>query len=280
MNADRPSHTALRAAAHRAAHQTLEDGRIFRDPLALSILGAEPQAVFSSPLDEPRARAMRRFIAARSRFAEERLAAAVARGVHQYVVLGAGLDTFAQRNPFDSLRVFEVDHPATQAWKRERLRQAGLPPSSALAYAPADFERETLAAGLTAAGFQIGEPAFFSWLGVVVYLTREAIMDTLTFIAEGANEVVFDYGEPNTAYPKDLQPGLAARAARMAAIGEPWLTRFEPAKLAAQLASLGFDRIEDLAPAEIATRFLGLARPDGPGGHVISARVTRSLGRA
>jgi methyltransferase (TIGR00027 family) len=214
MNADQPSHTALRAAAHRAAHQICEDGRTFKDPLALPILGAEPQAVLSSPLEAPAVRSMRLFIAARSRFAEERLAAAVARGVRQYVVLGAGLDTFAQRNPFDGLRVFEVDHPATQAWKRERLAQAGLPPSASLAYAPVDFERETLAAGLAAAGFRAEAPALFAWLGVVVYLTRAAIFDTLAFIADGANEVVFDYGEPNAAFPKHLQPRLTARRPR------------------------------------------------------------------
>jgi methyltransferase (TIGR00027 family) len=273
MNLDQPSHTAQRAAAHRAAHQILEDGRIFRDPLAIAILGAQPQSVLSSPLDAPRVRAMRLFIAARSRFAEERLAAAVARGVRQYVVLGAGLDTFAQRNPFEGLKVFEVDHPATQCWKRERLAQAGLAPSASLTFAPVDFERETLAAGLAAAGFRTSEPAFFSWLGVVVYLTRAAIMDTLALITQGANEVVFDYGEPNAAYPKELQPQLAARDARLAAMGEPWLTRFEPAELAARLAELGFDEVEDLGPAEIADRFLGVARADGPGGHLVSARV-------
>jgi methyltransferase (TIGR00027 family) len=221
---------------------------------------------------------MRLFIAARSRFAEERLAAAVARGVRQYVVLGAGLDTFAQRNPFEGLRVFEVDHPATQAWKRERLRQAGLPPSASLAYAPVDFERQTLAAGLAAAGFQTEAPAVFAWLGVVVYLTRAAVFDTLAFIAKGANEVLFDYGEPNAAFPRDHQPRLAAREARLAAMGEPWLTRFEPVELAAQLARLGFDAVEDLGPAEIAARFLGVARPSGPGGHLVSARVTQSTG--
>ena len=278
MNADLPSRTALGAAAHRAAHQLCEDGRVFKDPLALAILGAEPASVLSSPLDTPDVRSLRLFIAARSRFAEERLAAAVARGVRQYVVLGAGLDTFAQRNPYDGLRVFEVDHPATQVWKRERLRQAGFAPSTSLAYAPVDFERETLAAGLAAAGFRAEAPAFFAWLGVVVYLTRAAVFDTLVFIAKGANEVVFDYGQPKSAHPADHQPRLAAREAKLAAIGEPWLTRFEPAELSAQLATLGFDAVEDLGPAEIAARFLGVPRPDGPGGHVVSARVTRSGG--
>jgi methyltransferase (TIGR00027 family) len=139
---------------------------------------------------------MRLFIAARSRFAEENLATAVARGVRQYVVLGAGLDTFAHRNPFteQGLRVFEVDYPATQAWKQRRLADAGLISPASLTFAPVDFERQTLADGLAAAGFDAAAPAFFSWLGVAVYLTRTAIRETLAFIAglRSGGEVVFD----------------------------------------------------------------------------------------
>jgi methyltransferase (TIGR00027 family) len=273
MRTGQPSRTALRAAAHRAAHQTCEDGAVFRDPLATSILGAAPERVLASPLDAPEVRSMRLFIAARSRFAEERLAVAVARGVRQYVVLGAGLDTFALRNPFAGLKVFEVDHPASQAWKRERMREAALAPSETLTFAPVDFERETLAGGLAAAGFQAEAPAVFAWLGVVVYLTRTAVFDTLAFIAGGANEVVFDYGEPNAAFPKDRRPRLAAREARLAEMGEPWLTRFEPPELATKLSELGFEEVEDLGPGDIAARFLGLPGRKGPGGHLVSARV-------
>ena len=274
MTPGQPSRTALRAAAHRAAHQTCEGGRVFRDPLAPAILGDEPQSVLGPDLDAAPVRSMRLFIAARSHFAEQRLAAAVARGVRQYVVLGAGLDTFALRNPFADLKVFEVDHPATQAWKRERSREAALAPSQTLTFAPVDFERQTLAAGLAAAGFQAGEPAFFAWLGVVVYLTRTAVFETLAYIAGGAHEVVFDYGEPNAAFPKDRQPWLAAREARLAQMGEPWLTRFEPPELATKLSELGFDEVEDLGPGEIAARFLDLPGREGPGGHLVSARVT------
>jgi methyltransferase (TIGR00027 family) len=196
METGQPSRTALGAAAHRAAHQSLDEGRIFADPLALAVLGAAPAEIFGDDLDRPANRAMRAFIAARSRFAEESLAAAAARGVRQYVVLGAGLDTFAHRNPFvdAGLRVFEVDHPATQAWKRRRLAEAGLASPGSLSFAPVDFERQTLAAGLAAAGFDAGRPAFFSWLGVVVYLTRPAVVDTLAFIAAlpAGAAVVFD----------------------------------------------------------------------------------------
>ncbi|HEY3798656.1 MAG TPA: SAM-dependent methyltransferase [Caulobacteraceae bacterium] len=272
MQPGQPSHTALRAAAHRAAHQSLERGRIFHDPLAVPVLGADPQAIFET--GSAASRGMRLFIAARSRFAEESLAAAVLRGVRQYVVLGAGLDTFAHRNPFApiGLRVFEVDHPQTQGWKRTRLAEAGLAPPPTLTFAPVDFERQTLAEGLAAAGFDAAAPAFFSWLGVVVYLTRPAIFETLSFIARlpGA-EVVFDYGEPVSAYPPGERPAQQARIDRMARLGEPWLTRFTADELEADLRGAGFDRVEDLGPADIGRRFYGVKRPAGPGGHLVKA---------
>ncbi|HTX48364.1 MAG TPA: SAM-dependent methyltransferase [Caulobacteraceae bacterium] len=275
MRPGQPSHTALRAAAHRAAHQLIEGGRVFADPLALPVLGEAPGEVFGADLERPATRAMRLFIAARSRFAEASLAAAVARGVRQYVVLGAGLDTFAHRNPFadEGLRVFEVDYPATQAWKRERLAAARLATPASLTFAPVDFERQTLAEGLANAGFDPAAPTFFSWLGVAVYLTRSAVIETLAFVAQRppGSEVVFDYGEPVSSYPPDQQPRQAARLARMAAIGEPWLTRFTPAELVDDLLGLGFDTLEDLGPAEIGRRFHGRDRPDGPGGHLMRA---------
>src|SRR5204862_4639541 len=146
---------------------------------------------------DPAQRSMRLFVAARSRFSEETMAACVARGVRQVVILGAGLDTFSLRNPHAGVTVYEVDYPATQAWKRERLAQAGvaLPPS--LTFASVDFERQSLADGLAAAGFRSDRPAYFQWLGVTPYLTREAIVATLDFVAaiKGA-EIVFDYAEP------------------------------------------------------------------------------------
>jgi methyltransferase (TIGR00027 family) len=275
MQQGQPSYTAMRAAAHRAAHQVIEQGRVFSDPLALAVLGASPEAVFGDEIDRPATRGMRLLIAARSRFAEESLAAAVARGVRQYVLLGAGLDTFAHRNPFAAagLRVFEVDHPATQGWKRERLAAAGLEPPASLSFAPTDFERQTLADGLAAAGFDFARPAVFAWLGVVIYLTRAAVLETLGFVAglPAPSEVVFDYGMPRSAHPPGEQAGHARREARVAAMGEPWITRFTPGELAAELAQLGFDELEDLGPADISRRFLGVDRPDGPGGHLIRA---------
>lgn len=275
MQSGQPSRTAFAAAAHRAAHQLLEAGRVFADPLATVLLGAPPESLTGESAQQPAAQGMRLFIAARSRFAEESLAAAVARGVRQYVVLGAGLDTFAHRNPFAELglRVFEVDYPATQAWKRRRLGEAGLTSPPSLTFAPIDFERQTLAQGLAAAGFDAAAPAFFSWLGVVVYLTREAVLQTLgTIASQPGGEVVFDYGMPISSFlTPEARARQTARAAQAAALGEPWLTRFEPPELAEALLGLGFDELEDLGPAQIARRFLGTTRRDSPGGHLMRA---------
>src|SRR5580704_178111 len=179
------SRTAQRVAIRRAAHQLLDRPRVFDDPFALRIIGSEAAEELRSNPKEHHAfsRAFRAFMAARSRYAEDELACAVARGVRQYVVLGAGLDTFAYRNPHAGLWVFEVDHPATQAWKREQLEQVDIAVPQSLAFAPVDFERVSLGEGLDAAGFDRAAPAIFTWLGVVPYLTEQAVFATLGLIA-------------------------------------------------------------------------------------------------
>jgi methyltransferase (TIGR00027 family) len=140
----------------------------------------------------------------------------LSRAFGQYVVLGAGLDTFAYRNPFADLRVFEVDHPDTQAWKRERLRHGGIAVPESMRFAPVDFERDTLAHGLEAVGFRGEEPAFFSWLGVVPYLTREAAFATLRFIAgmPRGSGVVFDYSIPREMMTENERRAFDALAER------------------------------------------------------------------
>src|ERR1700759_1959674 len=162
MRAGEPSQTARGAAAYRAIHQTLEGGVIFADPFATEIIDADTRSTLDELATNPALRPMRLFIVARSRFSEDALANCVARGVRQVVVLGAGLDTFSLRNPFSSqgVRVFEVDYPATQVWKRERLAGAGLAIPASLTFAPVDFERQSLAEGLLQAGFQHDHPAF------------------------------------------------------------------------------------------------------------------------
>jgi methyltransferase (TIGR00027 family) len=281
VQAGQPSHTARGAAAYRAIHQTLEGGAIFSDPFAAKILDDETRARLDETAADPSLRPWRLFIAARSRFSEDTLAACVARGVRQIVVLGAGLDTFSLRNPHASqgVRVFEVDYPATQGWKRERLKQAGLAIPTSLTFAPVDFERQSLADGLTAAGFQADRPAFFQWLGVVMYLSRDAVSATLDFIARvPESEVVFDYAEPFENYPADRRENVMAVAARAASLGEPWLSLFDPLELSEILRNKGFGVVEDLGLAELTERFYGALKQGiviGPGAHVLRARNTR-----
>ena len=266
----------MAAARHRAAHQLLEHGRIFSDPLALRILGEDADSFAREAEENPSARRMRIFIAVRTRFAEDALAAAVERGVRQLMVLGAGLDTYAWRGGMrERVRVFEVDHPATQVWKRQRLAEAALALPSCLTFAPIDFERETLAAGLAAVGFDPAEQTFFTWLGVVPYLTEEAVWSTLGFIASLPNgaHVVFDYSDPPDSLPPEMRALHDRRAARVAELGEPWINYFEADKLRAQLTSLGFSTVEDLGPPEIASRYFPnrLSSIPGKGGHILRA---------
>src|SRR5579859_3273138 len=187
-----PSSTALLVATMRAAH------RLFDDPLALTILGPGAEAALRADpyrFNDQISRGLRASLIVRSRVAEDELARAVSAGVSQYVVLGAGLDTFAYRNPFPELRVFEIDHPSTQAWKRECLARAGIAVPDGLTFASVDFEEGgTLADGLAAAGFDRAAPTCFSWLGVTMYLREEAVYDTLRWIASlpAGSSVTFD----------------------------------------------------------------------------------------
>ncbi len=187
----------MAVARARAYHQVAEEPRVFTDLLALRIIGesALRDSEFGHGLDPDLVCHRRLFIAARSRFADDTVAAAVARGTGQVVILGAGLDTTAYRNTHEEVRFFEVDHPDTQEWKRRRLSEVGIAIPSSLTFAPIDFERSTLAAGLAKAGLDRTRSALFIWLGVVMYLTRTSVEDVLRYIAGpgGESEVVFDY---------------------------------------------------------------------------------------
>ncbi|MBF6175986.1 class I SAM-dependent methyltransferase [Nocardia blacklockiae] len=271
MDNQEPSRTALVTAYARAYHQIADRPRILTDPLAARLLGVTDDELseFDSPAADPESslgalrfgvsdRPRRLFFAARARFAEDRVAEAVTTGVRQVVILGAGLDTFAYRNPYPGLRVFEVDHPATQAWKHRRLAASGIDRPEALAFVPVDFETDSLATRLDEAGFSRTEPAVFVWLGVVYYLTPDAARATLDYIARQSEsvEVVFDY----LADTDEDRAQLRARAQRAAAVGEPWFSYFAPHDIAAQLRALGFTDIEDHAAANLIAGYL-----DGPG---------------
>ena len=282
MEDHQPSRTAQGAALHRAAHQLLDTPPVFTDPFALKIIGREAESELRAALIRIRTEraGLRAFIAARSRFSEDTLAEAVAEGVRQYVLLGAGLDTFAYRaaKAFPGLSVFEVDHPATQGWKRERLAEAGITVPDVLTYAPVNFETETMAAGLARAGFDAKAPAVFAWLGVVPYLTREAIMATLGFIADlpRGTTVTFDYGEPPS--ERDVAATAAHRemAERVAASGEPFRSFFKAEDLKRDMAALGFSIVEDFDAATLNTRYFSGREDDlrlRGGGHLMRARI-------
>lgn len=269
MDTGAPSATALGAARLRAVHQILEYPRVLHDPYAIRILGPGAETELRDGLakyQETRTRGLRAGMVLRSRYADDRFQAALARGVRQYVVLGAGLDTFSWRNPYPEhlLRIFEIDHPATQAWKRARLTEMGMAVPLSLTFAPVDFERESLSDGLARAGFRTDQPAFFSWLGVAIYLSEDAVMQTLRTIAACApkSEVVFDFTIPASSLRASSRRGRAASAAAVARLGEPWITFFTPEEIAARSREAGFSASTVLGPAEANRRYFA-ARTDG-----------------
>src|ERR1700677_777540 len=230
-------------ARQRAAHQVLDHGSILDDPFAIKILPEGEKDVLQLANTHPLASIGRLLTAARSRIAEDALSNAVERGVRQIVILGAGLDTFALRNPHGArqVRIYEVDHPATQAWKHQRLAEAQIVLPPWLILVPVDFEQDDVGEKLVAAGFQQKSPAFFTWLGVVPYLTQDAIGRTLDYMSSIQNsEVVFDYMEPPEAFSEELRQIEKERSAQLEKIGERSDTRFEAAGMAAILRSHGF----------------------------------------
>jgi methyltransferase (TIGR00027 family) len=284
MDEHRPSTTAQRVALRRAAHQLLDDPKILDDPIALRIIGRESALLLQADPahfeEMPLAPYLRASMAARSRYAEDELALGIQRGVTQYVILGAGLDTFAYRNPHPTgtLRVFEVDHPRTQVWKRDRLEEGGIPLPADLTFVPVDFETQTLADGLAMAGVDPNNITFFSWLGVTPYLTLEAIMATLRCIASfpPGSGVVFEYMIPPSQLTETQRIYFDLLAARVASVGEPWLTFFNPPDLIDLLRGMGFSHLIDNGPVEINARYCG-NRTDGLRvgslSHLLSAQV-------
>ncbi|MEO8218100.1 MAG: class I SAM-dependent methyltransferase [Acidobacteriota bacterium] len=282
MREGRGSRTAERVAERRAAHQLLDSPLVFEDPLALSVI---PPEVASSLLDNPQqydrsipGRYLRAFLVVRSRVAEDSLREAVKRGVQQYVVLGAGFDTFAFRNPHPArtLRIFEVDHPDTQAIKLSRLKDAGIQPGSDVTFIPVDLSKEPLQSALLQHGFDESSPSFFSWLGVVLYLEVEDIRRIWRYVGSlaGGTTMVFDYAVNPSSLSFPARLTLKFMAARVASIGEPWKTYFDPGAIDSELRAAGFASVQDLGQAELNHRFFS-GRSDGfrvgEGGRIIVA---------
>ena len=243
-----PSLTAFTAAAARAAHLIVDDDPpIFADALAGAMLGDRAEELIGyhrAHGTHPVLAGARAQVTCRSRYTEDSLADAIRRGVGQYVVLGAGLDSFGYRSPLAGrVRVFEIDHPATQDYKR-RIR----PTPDGLTFIPVDFMVDSLCAGLDRAGFDVAEPAFVGWLGGTMYLDSTAIERTVSVLGGLApgTEVVVDYMLPAgwRDATGDTYADLIGQAS--AEWGEPWLSLFTPDAMAALLARHGFGAVRDV----------------------------------
>lgn len=289
MEEDRASFTALMTAYSRGHHSRYDSPRIFDDFLAHSMLSEDEReavellimAAFRSfnPVGAAafpdrasalewlmQASAAAPIVLGRARYAEECLERAIAAGARQYVILGAGLDTFAFRRPdlAAGLRIFEVDHPATQAHKRRRLAELGweLPPP--LHFVPVDFMTQRLGAALRASAYDPQLPAFFSWLGVTYYLTAAAVFATLreiAAIAPSGSGLVFDYLDTDAFVPQKAAPRVLRMLGSVRDVGEPMRSGFDPLTLSAELSSLGLHLREDLSPWDIHQRYF-LGRTD------------------
>lgn len=264
-----PSRSALSVASLRAVHQLLDEPLVFSDPIALPLLGPSTEAALRDDpyaLNDPLSRGLRGALVARSRFVEDELSRCVAAGVRQYLVVGAGLDTLAYRNPYreQGLQVFEVDHPGTQQWKRQLLAQAGIDEPASLTFVPADFERDDLGSALRHAGFRADQAACVSWMGVTMYLSADAVVSTLRTVAGFApgSHLCFDYRVPVAMLNPVERVINAVIEQRVAALGEPWLSTFDPAQLQKQLLDLGFSSARNATPEDLNSSYFA-RRKDG-----------------
>jgi methyltransferase (TIGR00027 family) len=275
MRAGQNSRTAQAAAAFRASHHLYTEPRVFEDPFALALTSKGWRAVLSNRVTHwlvfghapSSLKAVLAQVLVRSRFAEDALAKALANGIRQYVIVGAGLDSYALRHPDATgrVRVFEVDHPDTQRAKRQRLQALAVSLPANLEFVGVDFEKQALGAALGASSYRTDVPAFFSWLGTTHYLSPQATLGTLRSIAQSAapaSEVVLDYSVlPELIDPEKLRAMLwiKKRAERM---GEPIIGGLNPAQLHADVKALGYDIVEDIDAPEQTRRYFA-NRADG-----------------
>jgi len=277
MESGRASKTALGVAIRRAAHQLADQPPVLDDPIALRLVVPGYARRMERAMHRV-GRDSRAWMAVRSRFAEDQLARSVAGGVAQYVVLGAGFDTFAYRNPHPGLRVFEVDFPATQVAKRSILAEAGIDEPPSLSFVALDLEHQTLAEGLAAGGFDATRAAFFCWLGVIPYLTLGAFRSTLESIAQlpAPSGVSFDYALRLETLPPPGRKAFRGLSRRVARAGEPFQLFFTPQELEAEVSRAGFQRCEQLDYVQLNQRYF----TDRADGLKLSAAVSARLATA
>jgi len=263
MEENRGSSTAMSVAKVRAAHQLIDDEPlILADPVVLRLVGPETLATIRADAtlwSDPKHSAFRGHIVLRNRYAEDCLRDAVTRGVRQYVLLGAGYDTFAYRQPLwaENLQIFEVDHPSTQAAKRELLVSSGVALPANLSFAPVNFETESLQERLQRAGLDFARPAFFSCLGVLVYLDEKSV--AALFASVGAmprgSEIVFTFSQPDSALDSRELEIRAKINSTVNEMGEPWRSYFEPERLREMLLGSGFSQVTFLTPEAAEERY-------------------------
>jgi methyltransferase (TIGR00027 family) len=261
---DGPSSTALQVAAARAAHIRFDSPpHLLEDSLAVDLLGAEATEMIDRYGDDGPWILIenRLFIPLRARYVEDRLRLAHARGVRQFVILGAGLDSFAFRQPpdLDGLRIFEVDHPSMQQWKRDRLEALGWAIPDNVHYVPCDFEKHRVSEVLRPALFEPSQPAVVSWMGVVYYLEKATVESSLrdlsSILAQGS-EVVFDMMRPWDELPRRYEEVRIAMSEYLSGAGEPQINRYRRDEIVHVVANAGFTSslIEDRE--DITTRYL------------------------
>jgi methyltransferase (TIGR00027 family) len=262
------SKTALGTAYMRAAHQLFDRApRLFDDPAAVPILGKNAAAVIRGHAEQHRHpvwKTLRYHVCLRARVAEDGLAEAVARGIRRYVLVGAGFDTFALRQPewASALAVVEIDHPATQAAKRDMMAAAGFAPPDNLTLAPVDFSRKTLGEALDELGIGREESVYFSWLGVSMYLTEDAVDATLQAMASFAPGSGVTLTFKQRPAPEDRRH--AALADYAAGLGEAFVSYFTPEAMADKLTGSGFSSFDFLTPEKAAARYFAPPRRDLP----------------
>ena len=277
-----PSRTAMFAAVSRGLFRTEETPPwVLDDALALLLVGPVWQELRDqvNPLFPGQVvRESRAAVCARSRYAEDRLAAGA---FTQYVILGAGLDSFAWRRPdlLRSVRVFEVDHPASQAWKLERVGDLALPLSDSQVFVPVDFEAEPLRDALRAARFNWGQPALFSWTGVAPYLTAQATESTLrtTAGATPGSEVVFSYRAEESVLDGVGREFIRVYAPLAASVGEPLQPGWPVIEIERLISRCGLKVVDHPARADLEQRYFA-DRTDGLRPYnvetLVTARVT------
>jgi methyltransferase (TIGR00027 family) len=283
MEDSKVKRTALMSSYLRSHHSLHANPKIFDDFISPRLLTEEDQSAFDrgmvralTAIDPERAALTTKsedaisymvqyffptsLFLSRARYAEDKLQAAINQGVKQYIILGAGMDTFAQRNPglIEQIHIYETDHPETQQFKRSRLKDLGWEQPSNLHFVPVDFTKHNLEAALLDASFDPKLPSFFSWLGVIHYLPRQDVFSTfrtIANIAPSGTSIIFDYWHLDAFIPDTAAKRVNVMQGMLRQAGEPMLTGFDPHSVGDELENVGIDMQEQLSPIEIQSRY-------------------------